>query len=55
MYTSIDKAIAAVVCGIIYMINTMTPFHFGIEESTVSAVVGILSPVLVYFVPNKSS
>lgn len=54
MFTSVDKALAAIACGIVYIINEFSPFHFGVDESTVSAVVGIMSPLLVYFLPNKS-
>ena len=51
MYTQFDKAIVAVVMGGIQLANVFG-FHWGIDEHTVTTIVGTLTPILVWIVPN---
>lgn len=55
MFTAIDKALVAVVMGVLYLLNTFTglslPF---LDVATVTSVIVFLTPVLVYFFPNKT-
>jgi len=53
MFTSIDKAIAAAIMAGVYLVNNLTGFHFGIDESVVNAVAGVIGTILVWIVPNK--
>ena len=53
MFTSLDKAIVALIMGALFIINTFTGLDIGLEESTVTAIIGALTPVLVWLVPNK--
>jgi hypothetical protein len=53
MVTSIDKSIVGVIMGVIFLVNAFTGWHFGVEETTVTTIVSVLTPVLIYFVPNK--
>lgn len=55
MFSSIDKAIVAAVMGILFIIQTYTGFSTSwISADTVATIVGLLTPVLVWAIPNKS-
>jgi hypothetical protein len=54
MFTSIDKALVALVMAVLFMLN----YFFGLSvpflsQDTVTTAIGLLTPILVYFVPNK--
>lgn len=54
MFSSIDKAIVAAVMGILFIIQTYTGFSLSwISQETVATIVGLLTPVLVWAIPNK--
>lgn len=56
MFTSIDKALVAMVMGTLYIIQTFTGFETSwISADAVASVIGILTPVLVYAIPNKTA
>ena len=55
MFTSFDKALVALVMGIVFMINNFTGFHFAVDEGTINGVAGVLTPLLTYFWPNKTA
>lgn len=51
MYTALDKAIVACVMGILGLIGVI--WHpVNISPETVATVVSIVTPILVYLVPN---
>jgi hypothetical protein len=55
MFTSIDKAIVAMVMGLLFILQT----YFGlntswISQETVATLIGLLTPVLVWAIPNKT-
>ena len=52
MFTTIDKFLVAMVMGAIFLLNTFTNFHFGVDEDTVAAVVSLITPIFVYLMPN---
>jgi hypothetical protein len=55
MFTSIDKALVAMIMGILFIIQTFTGFSTAwISADAVSTIVGLLTPVLVWAIPNKS-
>ena len=55
MFTSIDKALIAAVMGILFIIQTFTGFSFAwLTTDTVATVIGLLTPILVWAIPNKS-
>lgn len=55
MFTSIDKALIAAVMGILFIIQTFTGFSFAwLTPDTVATVIGLLTPILVWAIPNKS-
>lgn len=55
MFTSIDKAIVALIMAALYLLNTVFGISFGFTEAQVATVISVLTPVLVWLIPNKSS
>jgi hypothetical protein len=55
MFTSLDKALVAMIMGFVYIINTVFGFHFGFTEVQVAGFIGVLTPFIVYFWPNKKT
>ena len=53
MITSLDKAIVALIMGVVFLINNFTSFHFAVSAEVVNGIAAALTPILVYFVPNK--
>lgn len=55
MFTSIDKALVALVMGLLFIIQQFTGVSLGwISQETVTTVIGLLTPVLVWAIPNKT-
>lgn len=54
MFTSMDKALIAMVMGVLYILNSVAGINLGFTEMQVATVIGILTPILVYFIPNKA-
>jgi hypothetical protein len=56
MFTSIDKALVALVMGVLFIIQSFTGFNLGwITEAQVTTIIGLLTPVLVWAIPNKKT
>lgn len=55
MFTSMDKAIVALVMAGVFLINNLTGWHFALDEGTVNAVASVLMPILVWLTPNKKA
>jgi hypothetical protein len=54
MFTTIDKALVAVIMGIIFLVQHFTGFSLSwISAETITTIVALLNPVLVWLVPNK--
>jgi len=54
MFTSIDKALVAMVMGVLFIIQSYTGINLGwITAEQVSTIIGLLTPVLVWAIPNK--
>jgi len=54
MFTSIDKALVAMVMGILFIVQTYTGLNTSwISAETVSTIIGLITPVLVWAIPNK--
>lgn len=52
MYTKLDKAIVALITGILGFVAIMFNKTINVSPETIAAVVGALTPILVYFWPN---
>ena len=55
MFTSFDKAIVAIIMGVIYLINSTFGLNIGVSADTVNALVVAISPLLIWLVPNKAT
>jgi hypothetical protein len=54
MFTAMDKALVAMVMGLLFILQTYTGFNLSwITAEQVSTIIGLLTPLLVYWVPNK--
>ena len=54
MFTSIDKALVAAIMGILFIVQYFTGFSTSwISADTVVTIVGLITPVLVWAIPNK--
>lgn len=55
MFTSVDKALVALVMAVIWLVNFFFGVNLGwITQDTVATIVGLLTPVLVWAIPNKA-
>lgn len=54
MITSVDKALVAIVMGALYIVNSMWGINIGLNEEAVSALIGLATPLLVWWWPNKA-
>jgi hypothetical protein len=52
MYTQFDKAIVVVIMSVVQLANVFG-FHWGLQQDTVTEIVGGITPILAYLVPNK--
>jgi len=56
MFTSIDKALVALIMGVLFIVQTYTGFNLSwLSHDTVTTVIGLLTPVLVWAIPNKTT
>jgi hypothetical protein len=54
MFTSIDKALTALIMGLLFIIQTYTGFSVAwLTPDTIATIIGLLTPVLVWAIPNK--
>lgn len=56
MFTTLDKALVAMVMGILFILQTYTGLSTSwISQETVATIIGLITPVLVWAIPNKSA
>jgi len=55
MFTSVDKALVGLIMGLLFIVQTYTGFSASwITADAVATIVGLITPVLVWAVPNKT-
>ena len=54
MFTKVDKAIAALIMSVLFLCNTFLGINLGIAEATLTGIIAVITPVMVYFVPNRA-
>lgn len=54
MLTTIDKAIVALLPGLIVWINQTWGWHLNADPAAIGTFVSAVSAILVYFIPNKA-
>ena len=56
MFTSVDKALVAIVMALVFIAQSL--FHWQVpgwlSQDNVTQVIAVLTPLLVWWVPNKS-
>lgn len=55
MFTSIDKALTAIIMAILYLLNTFGVVDIGLSEETVGGILAAALPLLVWWIPNKKT
>ena len=55
MFTSLDKALVALVMAVLFLLKNYLGIDLGISEETVAQIMMFLTGLLVYFVPNKTT
>lgn len=55
MFTTIDKALVALIMAVLFLLNHFFNVNFGLDESTVTSIVAVLTPILVWAIPNKKA
>lgn len=55
MFTTIDKAIVAILSGVIYLLSYLgvIPPDF-VSPETIAALAAVITPALVWWIPNKA-
>lgn len=54
MFTTIDKALTALIMAVIFLLNYFFGFNLGwLTSDTIATIVAALTPFLVWLVPNK--
>lgn len=54
MFTSMDKALVALIMSAIFLVNFFFGLNLGfVTQETVATIVGLLTPILVWATPNK--
>jgi lipopolysaccharide export LptBFGC system permease protein LptF len=48
-----NKAIVALIMAGVALYNVFVGFPINIDEATLSAIVAVITPVLVYLIPNR--
>ncbi len=55
MFTSIDKALTAIVMAALYMLNAFGGIDVGLAEESVAAIIAGVTPILVWLIPNRQT
>ena len=54
MFSTLDKALVALVMSVLSILNLVFGINFGMDPAVISSIIAALTPVLVYWIPNKS-
>ena len=55
MFTTIDKALVAMIMGVLFILQTYVGLNTSwISQETVATIIGLITPVLVWAIPNKA-
>ena len=55
MFTSIDKALVALAGAMVFLSNHLFYFDLGLGEDALVILVGALTPLLTWLLPNKGN
>lgn len=54
MNGSINKALVAIIGGVVILANSLLNTDWVVDEAMVNSIAAVATPLLVYFVPNKA-
>ena len=54
MFSSLDKALVAIVMAVLFFLSEFAGINLGIDETTVQTIIAAITPFLVWLVPNKT-
>lgn len=52
MFTTVDKAIVALIMSVLSILDLLFGINFGLGEGTVATIAALVGPILVWAVPN---
>jgi len=55
MISAIDKACVPILVALATWLNQKYGFHLDVDPATLAGVVGAISSIVVYFIPNKGT
>lgn len=55
MFTSVDKALTALVMAVLFLLNRFARLDFGLDQEAVGAFVAGITPILVWLIPNRAA
>ena len=55
MNSKYNKAIVAIIGGGVVLLDAAFGINLGLDQGTISAIAGVLTPILVYAIGNKSA
>lgn len=53
MFTTVDKALAALLMAVVFLVNTFFNTGLTVDPATVNTIAALVTPVLIWLVPNK--
>lgn len=53
MFTSLDKALVALIMAVLFVLSNYFGINFGFTEVQVAGFVTFVTPLLVWLIPNK--
>ena len=54
MFTTIDKALVALIMAVLYLLSNYFGINLGFTEVQVAGLVTLVTPFLVWLIPNKA-
>lgn len=54
MFTTMDKALAALVMAALSILNLAFGYHISADPQLITGIIAALTPVIVYLIPNKA-
>lgn len=55
MFTTIDKALVAMIMAVLFLLSTYFNINLGFTEAQIAGFVTLITPFIVWLVPNKPS
>jgi predicted membrane-bound mannosyltransferase len=55
MNTTINKALVAIIGGAIILANSLFNTDWVVDEAMINSIAAVVTPILVYLVPNKAA